>query len=352
MTQLLNTGLLVLLLRSAWATFVPGTHYPHVNAKWYAEIAAPLLWTVGLNYVTAPTIYLGLTLLPPFLRLFGKPRTQVSCKALPLPCVSTVFRSKTAPFHAVRLHSNTQNALNAVRVWGQAMPMCLSFPFTVVLASRALFAHCFCLFCGSAQRPQPRVVCCDRSGVCARRVRYGVRLRGDAGRRHGDADLRDRGAAGEATVLSFKGSDHCLSLCFSAFPCGSTALTEDRCNQLYAVSAVGLSLQYLSTKYLVLRFYKRPPLYSVDALSNTPYIMAGLLIIHAAFGTYFLSMAGGTNPIEPICVYADGADEATAECTNFNPLMPSAIPMFLIFVACLGTCMHACMHPSHACLLA
>eukprot|EP01051_Picozoa_sp_SAG22_P012458 SAG22_NODE_1298_length_4811_cov_3.430178_1_plen_318_part_10 len=33
---------------------------------------------------------------------------------------------------------------------------------------------------------------------------------------------------GEATVLSFKGSDHCLSLCFSAFPCGSTALTADR----------------------------------------------------------------------------------------------------------------------------
>eukprot|EP01051_Picozoa_sp_SAG22_P005845 SAG22_NODE_361_length_11712_cov_6.108155_4_plen_98_part_00 len=32
---------------------------------------------------------------------------------------------------------------------------------------------------------------------------------------------------GEATVLSF----HCLFLCFSAFPCGSTALTEDRCDQ-------------------------------------------------------------------------------------------------------------------------
>eukprot|EP01051_Picozoa_sp_SAG22_P019342 SAG22_NODE_3541_length_1652_cov_1.383129_2_plen_317_part_00 len=29
-----------------------------------------------------------------------------------------------------------------------------------------------------------------------------------------------------------KGSDHCLSLCFSAFPCGFTALTSDRCNQL------------------------------------------------------------------------------------------------------------------------
>eukprot|EP01051_Picozoa_sp_SAG22_P009438 SAG22_NODE_789_length_7224_cov_2.663953_3_plen_110_part_00 len=29
-----------------------------------------------------------------------------------------------------------------------------------------------------------------------------------------------------------KGSDHCLSFCFSAFPCGSTALTSDRCNQL------------------------------------------------------------------------------------------------------------------------
>eukprot|EP01051_Picozoa_sp_SAG22_P027649 SAG22_NODE_9357_length_593_cov_1.866397_1_plen_53_part_10 len=36
---------------------------------------------------------------------------------------------------------------------------------------------------------------------------------------------------GEATVMPFKGSDHCLSLCFSAFPCGSTALTADRCNQ-------------------------------------------------------------------------------------------------------------------------
>eukprot|EP01051_Picozoa_sp_SAG22_P006196 SAG22_NODE_398_length_11106_cov_67.829836_3_plen_124_part_00 len=32
---------------------------------------------------------------------------------------------------------------------------------------------------------------------------------------------------GEATVILF----HCLSLCFSAFPCGSAALTEDRCNQ-------------------------------------------------------------------------------------------------------------------------
>eukprot|EP01051_Picozoa_sp_SAG22_P008555 SAG22_NODE_659_length_8069_cov_2038.703137_1_plen_220_part_00 len=37
--------------------------------------------------------------------------------------------------------------------------------------------------------------------------------------------------AGEATVLSFKGSDHCLSLCFSAVLCGSTALTEYRYNQ-------------------------------------------------------------------------------------------------------------------------
>eukprot|EP01051_Picozoa_sp_SAG22_P001258 SAG22_NODE_48_length_24654_cov_4.406394_6_plen_228_part_00 len=34
---------------------------------------------------------------------------------------------------------------------------------------------------------------------------------------------------GEATVLSFKGSDHCLSFCFSAFLCGSTALTADTC---------------------------------------------------------------------------------------------------------------------------
>eukprot|EP01051_Picozoa_sp_SAG22_P014513 SAG22_NODE_1770_length_3614_cov_1.183784_3_plen_333_part_00 len=37
----------------------------------------------------------------------------------------------------------------------------------------------------------------------------------------------DTAHAGAATVLSF----HCLSLCFSAFSCGSTALTSDRCNQ-------------------------------------------------------------------------------------------------------------------------
>eukprot|EP01051_Picozoa_sp_SAG22_P006878 SAG22_NODE_465_length_10181_cov_6.604444_18_plen_103_part_00 len=32
-----------------------------------------------------------------------------------------------------------------------------------------------------------------------------------------------------SSLEQVQGSDHCLSLCFSAFPCGSTALTEDRC---------------------------------------------------------------------------------------------------------------------------
>ena len=58
--------------------------------------------------------------------------------------------------------------------------------------------------------------------------------RGDF-RRERRQRVRHRGAAhcgGEATlVLSSKGSDHCLSFCFPAFPCGSTALTADRCNQ-------------------------------------------------------------------------------------------------------------------------
>eukprot|EP01051_Picozoa_sp_SAG22_P001082 SAG22_NODE_38_length_26325_cov_107.302067_20_plen_235_part_00 len=46
-------------------------------------------------------------------------------------------------------------------------------------------------------------------------------------------DVVNRLINGEATlVLSFEGSDHCLSFCFSAFPCGSTAITAaDRCNQ-------------------------------------------------------------------------------------------------------------------------
>ena len=76
-TQLLNTALLTLLLRSAWVKFVPGQKYAHVNAKWYAEIAAPLLWTVGLNYVSAPLIYFSFMLLPPLMRCVGgKPLTQ------------------------------------------------------------------------------------------------------------------------------------------------------------------------------------------------------------------------------------------------------------------------------------
>lgn len=54
---------------------------------------------------------------------------------------------------------------------------------------------------------------------------------------------------------------------------------------LYFVSFIGLYIQFVSTKYLVLRFYKRPPLYSADALKNTPTILVLLLIIHAAFGT-------------------------------------------------------------------
>eukprot|EP01051_Picozoa_sp_SAG22_P013828 SAG22_NODE_1598_length_4032_cov_1.979405_1_plen_383_part_00 len=45
------------------------------------------------------------------------------------------------------------------------------------------------------------------------------------------ARLHEAHHPGEATVLSFKGSYHCLSLCFSAFRYGSTALTSDRCNQ-------------------------------------------------------------------------------------------------------------------------
>jgi hypothetical protein len=106
--QLLNTALLVLLLRSAWLEFVPGArrrrprpslqpstglpprwlslhpdpvlagaHYAHVSAKWYAEVAGPLVWTVGLNYVTAPAIFLTTqVLLPPVLRRCKKSVTQ------------------------------------------------------------------------------------------------------------------------------------------------------------------------------------------------------------------------------------------------------------------------------------
>eukprot|EP01051_Picozoa_sp_SAG22_P007906 SAG22_NODE_575_length_8991_cov_12.134859_6_plen_89_part_00 len=44
---------------------------------------------------------------------------------------------------------------------------------------------------------------------------------------------------------------HCLSFCFSAFPCGSTALTLDRCNQSIPQIAARASQALIDTKAVV-----------------------------------------------------------------------------------------------------
>eukprot|EP01051_Picozoa_sp_SAG22_P003707 SAG22_NODE_184_length_15968_cov_39.081858_1_plen_195_part_00 len=49
-----------------------------------------------------------------------------------------------------------------------------------------------------------------------------------------DEELDVKLVVRQRSSLLKAGSDHCLSLCFPAFPCGSTALTSDtRCNQVF-----------------------------------------------------------------------------------------------------------------------
>ena len=48
----------MLILRSDFWVFhtLPGEHYPTVNAKWYAEVGAPLIQTMVIQFVTPPSI--------------------------------------------------------------------------------------------------------------------------------------------------------------------------------------------------------------------------------------------------------------------------------------------------------
>jgi hypothetical protein len=59
-----------------------------------------------------------------------------------------------------------------------------------------------------------------------------------------------------------------------------------------------------------------------------------LLLVHAAFGAYFVMMAGGTNPNEPLCVLAaDTVDEL--DCRTWNPFREHNYPML---IALCGAC--------------
>eukprot|EP01051_Picozoa_sp_SAG22_P001266 SAG22_NODE_48_length_24654_cov_4.406394_14_plen_223_part_00 len=109
----------------------------------------------------------------------------VSCKAPPFCCASAGFLANTVPCRAV------------------------SFRFAGD---------------GDGVGPARSRAAAGRAGLRALPVQRG--------QPDGDGLAGGRPGGGEATVLSFKGSDHCLSFCFSAFPCGSTALTADRCSQV------------------------------------------------------------------------------------------------------------------------
>ena len=57
--QVLNTAILMLILRSEIWFFgkLPGEHYPTVNAKWYAEVGAPLVMTMVVQFATPPSVH-------------------------------------------------------------------------------------------------------------------------------------------------------------------------------------------------------------------------------------------------------------------------------------------------------
>ena len=63
--QLLNTAILMLILRSEFSIFhdLPGEHYPTVNAKWYAEVGAPLIQTMAIQFATPPGVQIFTILL-------------------------------------------------------------------------------------------------------------------------------------------------------------------------------------------------------------------------------------------------------------------------------------------------
>ena len=55
----------MLVLRSAFPPFhtLPGEHYPTVNAKWYAEVGAPLIQTMVIQFVTPPGVHIFMAVL-------------------------------------------------------------------------------------------------------------------------------------------------------------------------------------------------------------------------------------------------------------------------------------------------
>jgi hypothetical protein len=92
---------------------------------------------------------------------------------------------------------------------------------------------------------------------------------------------------------------------------------------LYWVTAFGLMLKYWTNKFLVLRVYKRPPLFSEKMFQDLLVTCWLFVLVHAGCGVYFLATAGGINPRQPLT-------------WGFNPLLPHVLPALLAFAVALG----------------
>eukprot|EP01050_Picozoa_sp_SAG11_P004921 SAG11_NODE_327_length_10699_cov_4.828272_9_plen_553_part_00 len=79
---------------------------------------------------------------------------------------------------------------------------------------------------------------------------------------------------------------------------GVTLLFGSAVPLLYLVAFFGLTLRSMVDYYVVLRFYKRPPLYDEELFANLPYILFFFLIAHECFAVYFFSVAGQSMPTE------------------------------------------------------
>ena len=65
---------------------------------------------------------------------------------------------------------------------------------------------------------------------------------------------------------------------------------------LYFVAAAGFTLRYWVEKYMDLRVYKRPPLYSAKLVGSFDEVLMALMSLHSILATYFIGVAGGEQP--------------------------------------------------------
>jgi hypothetical protein len=76
--QLINTVILMLLLKSELpvASDLPGEHYPSIDSKWFSQVAAPMIKTMAIQFVTPWGIHAGTAMLGIVMRIKGRRCTK------------------------------------------------------------------------------------------------------------------------------------------------------------------------------------------------------------------------------------------------------------------------------------